>query len=201
MEHSFYVPVFVDWLPPKENETLQAYALRLKEAYIPDDAIIVGLSFGGMLATEIAKQFPLSKAILLSSAKTSSELPPYYRIGKLMPFHKWTPYALQKWFMLRIKWLFGISSKQAEQIYEDIIKRSDPRFNTWAVDAILNWKNEIIPRNIVHVHGTRDRILPHKYVNSDFTVKGGGHLMVLEQAGVISNLIRTIIVDNPILIS
>src|SRR5919198_557839 len=75
LDLSYCQPVFIDWLPPEKNEPLQEYALRLKDKFIPDDAMIVGLSFGGMLATEIAKQYPSVKPTLISSAKTKSELP------------------------------------------------------------------------------------------------------------------------------
>lgn len=201
LEHSFYDPVFIDWLPPGKNESLQEYALRLKHSCIPDDGIIVGLSFGGMLATEIAKRYPLTKSILISSAKTNEELPPVYKTGNIIPLHKWTPYRLQKWFMMRIKWMFGIRTRQAAEIYEKIICRSDPVFNTWAVEAILKWSNKTVPSNVVHIHGTDDLILPYKYVQSDFAVKGGGHLMVLEEADVISTLIRKIIIDDRVMVA
>src|SRR5882762_5671553 len=76
-------PIFISWIKPLQNETLPCYALRLKDHYkISNDATICGLSFGGMIATEIAKGFSTSKVILISSAKTKHELPPFYRLGK-----------------------------------------------------------------------------------------------------------------------
>src|SRR5690349_514525 len=201
LDYSTYSPVFIDWLPPKENELLPNYALRLKEKFLPDNAIIVGLSFGGMLATEIAKQFSSVKAILISSSKTKSELPSIYRTGKYLPFHHWSPYAFQKWFMLQIKPWFGISSERTKKIYEEIIRNSDPSFNRWAVDAILDWKNIEVPKNLVHIHGTNDRIIPYKYVACDYTVRGGGHLMIMEQAAILSELIKNIIANRPVNVS
>src|SRR5689334_2348901 len=87
LDFSAYKPIFIDWIPPKKNESLRDYAFRVKEKFLHDHAMIVGLSFGGMLATEIAKLFPSSKAILISSSKTKSELPPFYNTGKYLPFH------------------------------------------------------------------------------------------------------------------
>jgi pimeloyl-ACP methyl ester carboxylesterase len=52
---SFCEPVFINWIQPLKNESLSAYALRLKEQIRDDNPIIVGVSFGGMLATEMAK--------------------------------------------------------------------------------------------------------------------------------------------------
>ena len=53
LDLSYCEPVFIDWIKPAKKEPLKAYALRLKaEKNMPDNAVIVGLSFGGMLATE-----------------------------------------------------------------------------------------------------------------------------------------------------
>jgi pimeloyl-ACP methyl ester carboxylesterase len=201
LDLSYCEPVFVEWITPQKNETLAAYALRLKEEYIPDDAIIVGLSFGGMLATEIAKQHPSLRAIVVSSSKTKQELPPIYSIGKYFPFHRWSPYTLQKWFMLRMKSLFGIRTKKTEKIYEIIIQNSNPEFNIWAVNAILEWRNTEVPENIIHIHGTHDKILPYKYVQCHYAIEKGGHLMILEQAELFSRILKNIIVNKQLSLS
>ena len=196
LDQSSYQPVFIDWLSPKQKESLPDYALRLKEAFIPDDAIIVGLSFGGMLATEIAKKYPGIKSILVSSAKTKDELPSIYRAGKYFPLHHWAAYALQKWFMMRIDWMFGIKKARTKKIYKEIIRNSNPGFNQWAIDAILEWQNSEVPSNVIHIHGTHDKILPYKCVRPDYAVKKGGHLMVMEQADILSNFLKSIITNK-----
>jgi pimeloyl-ACP methyl ester carboxylesterase len=193
LDHSRYHPVFIDWLSPEKRESLEEYALRLKEEFMPDDAIIVGLSFGGMLATEIAKKHPDIKSILISSAKTKYELPSIYRTGKYFPLHQWSPHSLQKWFMMRIRWMFGVNRIEAQKIYADIIRNSDPAFNQWAIDAILDWENSEVPSNVIHIHGTHDKILPYKNVQSHYAVKKGGHLMVMEQADILSEFLNNII--------
>jgi len=194
LDLDFCNPVYVDWITPYKNETLEAYALRLKLEYnIPDDAFIAGLSFGGMLAAEIAKAYPSLHAILISSAKTKDEFPPFYKMGRYVSLHNWTTAKLQRWFMLNIKKLFGLKTPAYINVYEELIKNSDTEFNKWAVTALLRWKNTTIPQNIVHVHGTHDRILPYKYVKCHYTIKQGGHLMVMEQAATMSKMLKDII--------
>src|SRR4051794_38398999 len=86
LDLSFAKPVFIHWLTPIENETLPQYAMRLKEEFITEPApIIFGLSLGGMMAVEIAKAIPSSKAILISSAKTKKEIPFYWRMFSYAP--------------------------------------------------------------------------------------------------------------------
>ena len=81
-------------------------------------------------------------------------------------------------------------------VYEELIKKSDTAFNKWAVSALLHWKNTTIPENIIHVHGTHDKILPYKYITCNYTIKQGGHLMVMEQAATISKMLREIITQQ-----
>src|SRR5687768_12603951 len=79
LDLGFCEPVFIPWVRPLEGETVPAYAVRLKERIPEDFPIIVGLSFGGMVAVEIGKAFPCKKIVLLSSAKTQKEIPFYLK--------------------------------------------------------------------------------------------------------------------------
>jgi hypothetical protein len=52
-----YEPVYLDWIDPVPHESLRSYALRLAERIDKNHPfILLGLSFGGMLGTEIAKK-------------------------------------------------------------------------------------------------------------------------------------------------
>jgi len=196
LDLSFCEPVFIDWVPPQQQETLEHYALRIKEAFIPENATVIGLSFGGMLATEIAKHNSSVNSIIISSAKTIYELPAYFRSGKFLRLHYWVCGEVQKRFMLKMKWLFGINSLEGTKIYKEIINDCNPDFNRWAIDAILNWKNTDVRQNIVHIHGTHDKILPYKYVSCNYTVQKGEHLMILEQASIISAILKNVILNK-----
>jgi pimeloyl-ACP methyl ester carboxylesterase len=184
-------PIFIDWIKPLRNESLPHYALRLKEHYkIADDAVIVGLSFGGMLAIEIAKQFAQTKIIILSSAKTKNEIPVFYRLGKYVPLYKWAPDAVQTVIMLLLEKRFGITSPKGKEIYRNVVKKADITFNEWAVWALLHWDNMQIPPGVIHIHGTKDKILFYKKIKTPVTIKGGGHLMVIEMAEVVSGVLK-----------
>lgn len=45
-----YNVIHIDWILPLENETLQNYALRISENIKDENAILIGLSFGGILS-------------------------------------------------------------------------------------------------------------------------------------------------------
>lgn len=196
LDLSFCEPFFIDWINPLKKESLSSYAARIKKSFMEDDATVVGLSFGGMLATEIAKQNPNTYSILISSAKTRFEIPSWYRAGKYIPLQHLAPESFQRWFMLRMKYRLGIRNDFEKKIFTELIKRNNKEFNAWAVDALLNWDNDFVPENIIHIHGTHDKVLPYKNVKADVSLRGGEHMMILSMADVISPLIKKLALER-----
>src|SRR5687768_45663 len=70
---------FIDWIPPKHGESMQSYARRLSRQLENTEAILLGVSFGGMMAIELSRIFPVSGVVLISSIKTHAELPFWMR--------------------------------------------------------------------------------------------------------------------------
>lgn len=188
---SSFEQVFVQWLSPFRNELLADYAKRLATQLIPEnDPIIVGVSFGGMLATEIAKLKPKAKVFIISSAKTFKEIPVYFRILGYLNILKIIPIQLFKYHTKITDWFFGVKNKEESLLLASILQRTDSRFLKWALIQIVHWKNTIVPPNVIHIHGDNDRILPSKYIHSAKIIAGGGHLMILNKASEISNIIE-----------
>lgn len=193
LDLSFCEPVFIDWIIPGKNESLESYALRLRNQ-IPDvSPVIVGISFGGMLATEMAKMDAAVRAIILSSNKTKKEFPGYFRAGLYLPLYKWSPVALAKKITLRSSAILGGTTREEKKLLHQIIRESDMGFVRWAISAILHWENMTTPSNIIHVHGTADKLLPIRYVKADYRIEGGTHVMTLDKHQEISQLLEKLI--------
>jgi len=190
---SFCEPVFIEWIKPLENESLQGYALRLKEQITGPEPIVVGVSFGGMLATEIAKTDPAIKAIIISSNKVSKEFPKIYLTGKYLPLYKWIPSGFLKKATIIRSMFFSPIGQNQKKIFQQILNDTDTKFTKWAIFSILNWKNEIIPGNIIHIHGTSDKLLPYRLVKADYTIQKGSHLMIMNHHKEISELLKKLI--------
>jgi hypothetical protein len=47
--------------------------------------------------------------------------------------------------------------------------------------------------NIVHIHGTKDFILPFRFIKANVSIKKGGHLMTLNKAEELNKIIRKLI--------
>ena len=194
LDLSFCEPVFVDWISPLKNESLESYASRLRQQIPEEHPTIVGVSFGGMLASIMAKADDQIKAIIISSNKTASEFPGYLRAGKYMPVYKWLPAQFLK--SGRMSLVFGGKGKEQKQIIRAMIKDSDVAFVKWAIGAILNWKEKEVPVNIIHIHGTTDKLLPCRFTKPDHIIKGGTHLMTLYKPNEISKLLCRCILEE-----
>ena len=184
--------VHIDWILPLENETLQNYALRISENIKDENAILIGLSFGGILSVEISKIKKFKKVFLLSSAKTKFGIPFYYRFLGKLNLLRIIPSSILKRVNSLTYLVFGAKTNAEKSLLEDIVRNTDERFLKWALHQIMNWKNEIYSENIVLIQGDSDLILPHIFVKKDYLIKGGTHFMTLNQ----SKEIETIIMEN-----
>lgn len=193
LDLSFCEPIFIDWIPPQKNESLSHYAMRLKEQINDANPIVVGVSFGGMLATEMAKNDDTLKAIIISSNKIKSEFPKHLLAGKFIPLYKWIPASLLKKATLFRRLFFGPKGEKQKQIFHQILNDTDTRFTKWAIHSIMHWDNNTIPKNLVHIHGTADKLLPYRLVKADFSIQKGTHLMIMNNADEISVLLKQLI--------
>jgi pimeloyl-ACP methyl ester carboxylesterase len=193
LDFSGYKTTFIKWIQPLINESIEDYAKRLIEQIKTEKPIIIGLSFGGMMAVEIGKLINTEKIILIASAKTKFEIPLYYRFIGSLGLHKLMPANLMKQPNLISNWFFGIQSKKDKVLLATILRDTDSKFLKWAIDKIVNWQNVIIPLNLKHIHGTSDRILPHRFVLADVKIEGGGHFMTTNKVNKLNREIRKLI--------
>ena len=67
------------------------------------------------------------------------------------------------------------------------------QFVKWAMDAVLAWKNEVIPANVYHIVGDSDHVFNYKRINNAMVIKGGTHIMVFNKAKEINKLLKGIL--------
>ncbi|MGL5793295.1 MAG: alpha/beta hydrolase [Waterburya sp.] len=189
-----YQPIHIHWIEPKKGETITAYAQRLTTQIKSDCPILVGLSFGGIIAVEIAKQIATEKVILISSTKNKQEIPFYFKIWRWLPIYLLLPARFIFWVsQLLVSWFFSLETMAERKLLKAIIFDVNAKLLKWSIHQIVTWKNELVPDNIYHIHGESDRIFPLRFVHEDFSVKHGGHLMIMNQAEYLSQLIQKIV--------
>ncbi len=196
LRYDGFRPVHIRWEQPQKGETIEDYAKRLTAQIKDDNPIIVGLSFGGIIAVEIAKQIATEKVILLSTVKQTSEVPFYFKLFRALPLHRILPFKSLLWAVTwLLYWLFTPEGTDQKKLLKTILVETDPVFLKWALHRVVIWNNKEIPDNLVHIHGRSDRIFPFRFVTPDYTVEKSGHLMVMNRAEEISSLLATLVVQ------
>ncbi|MBV9389636.1 MAG: alpha/beta hydrolase [Chroococcidiopsidaceae cyanobacterium CP_BM_ER_R8_30] len=189
-----YQPVHIRWLEPERGEPIEQYAKRLTAQISSSRPIIVGLSFGGIIAVEIAKQLEVEKVIVISSAKNRGEIPPYFKMLRWFPIQRVFPFKSLLWMSYWLAyWFFSLETIAERQLLKAILLDTNARFIKWATHKVVTWKNETIPENLHHIHGLSDRIFSIRFVKPHFTVEKGGHFMIMNRAEQISTLLEQII--------
>jgi pimeloyl-ACP methyl ester carboxylesterase len=182
------VPIIsLDWIPPLQNETLTHYAIRLSQCIDQRKPFgLIGLSFGGMIAAEMARSLNPEKTIIISSVVRSVDLPWVIRIARGIAIHEVLPYRWVNLFPGILSWFFSTNHKQ---LFGDILNDTDPGFLKWALGSIIEWQNEGEPAKYVRIHGDKDRLIPLKG-KVDYIIAGGGHLMIVDKSMEVSEIIN-----------
>lgn len=189
---------YLNWLDPLPQETLTHYAQRMAAPVHSANAILIGVSFGGMVASEIARQIPVKKVIIVSSVKTSKEMPRNIRITARLKLYKFFPLnklRSHKLFNTIANKRLGAFTREEQLFAHSYRQKADLHYIKWSIQQIVNWQNNIVPQNLYHIHGDQDKIFPIKYIKPHYTISGGTHMMVLNKAEEISHIIEKILED------
>lgn len=193
IDFSDYNTKFIEWIEPNVDENINEYALRIANQIGSKKPTIIGLSFGGIIATEIAKIIETEKIILIASAKTKFEIPKIYKLIGYLKIDKIIPGKLLIIPNLILDWAFGIENNTDKLLLSEIIRDTNPKFLKWAIRQILTWNNIQTPLNTIHIHGTKDRILPYKNIQNANKIENGGHFMTIDKSEQLTKLLKQII--------
>jgi pimeloyl-ACP methyl ester carboxylesterase len=193
--------IHLKWVKHKPGESIQAYVKRLVPQIKKDTTpVLIGMSFGGIVAVELAKLVKPAKTILISSIRSKHERPIKFSLMSKLPFHKIIPGGVVARLNFWWSWALGNLTKKDRKMISEMIKEIDIDFNQWAADKAITWENEHVPDNLVQIHGTADTIFPHIYVDEKaYKIKGGTHWMVVNRAKEISQIIKKELAEQKVI--
>ncbi|MGI9552893.1 MAG: alpha/beta hydrolase [Aurantibacter sp.] len=185
----------LEWFVPNKKMSLTEYALELNKNIVHEHPVLVGVSFGGLLVQEMAKHIPVKKTIIVSSVKTSKELPKRMLFARYTKAHKVLPTSLVNNVELLAKYAFGETVTKRLALYEKYLALRDTRYLDWAIDQMINWKQTEFPENLVHIHGEKDPVFPINRIDNCIPVKNGTHTMIIHRAKWFNEHLPTIILQ------
>ncbi len=189
----------LEWITPHAQESIEDYSERLaKSIDTNEEFILAGVSFGGIIAVEIAKKLNPLKTILISSVPTYQEYPLILKFFSSIPLYKMTPESAYSNTLVQkfILHSMGLQTDQGKKIFLDMLKNSNIQFIQWAIHSLIKWRNKTIPSALMRIHGENDRVFPISKIKDACCIPGG-HSIILEDAENVNNILRTLIENTP----
>jgi hypothetical protein len=137
----------------------------------------------------MSKLMEVQKTLIISSVKTSTELPKRFRMAKFTKAYKLFPTKIVSNFEEYAKYFLGKSLKNRAEIYQKYLSVRSTTYLNWSIKNVLNWEQEKPLNNVTHIHGTSDHVFPIKHIENALEIEGGTHVMILTKAKKISKII------------
>jgi pimeloyl-ACP methyl ester carboxylesterase len=188
--------VLLEWTLPKPKETLKNYAKQMAENVKHENAILIGVSFGGVLVQEMAQYLKLRKVIIISSVKCSAELPRRMKIAKTTKAYKLIPTGLLQDVEKLVKYAFGDALKKKLKLYEKYLHMRNKIYLDWAIEQMICWERKKVDILVTHIHGDADEVFPVSHIKNFITVKDGTHAMILVKYKWFNDNLPTIILKE-----
>lgn len=187
---------FLEWLIPEKEATMESYAQRMAERVSVEGAVLVGVSFGGVVVQEMSHFLNLHKLIIISSVKTRKELPGHIKLARTTKAYKLLPTSLVTSVEDFTSLAIGPKSKKRLRLYNEYLSVRDKVYLDWAIEHMVNWKRTEVDPNVVHIHGDEDAVFPVKHIQDAIIITGGSHVMILNKGSKITELLVSIIKNS-----
>lgn len=184
-----YRRVHISWIPPLPDESLAHYAGRIKSQITEEDPYIIGLSFGGIVAVEVARQMTVHKMALISSARTRDNIDRMQSFFMKLGLYRIIPGSLLKHTNFLTHSYFGAHTEKDKKALLKLLQGTDISFFRWGLKSVADWDNREITARTIQIHGTADKVIAYRLSHPDYSINGGGHLMVFNKADTISHII------------
>lgn len=181
---SDYRIVYLEYGMPEKGQSMNSFAHTLVSQIDTTECFaLLGVSLGGMLCVELNDYVRPEYTILISSAKTSLELPKTYRFQQKIPLYKIVPKRLIRGSAILLQPLVEKDTRKEKETFKAMIQSKDALYMKRTVAMIIEWDRIETNANIIHIHGNEDHTLPLANIDKpQIIIDGGSHMMILTQA-------------------
>jgi pimeloyl-ACP methyl ester carboxylesterase len=174
------------WQVPLPKESIPAYAKRWAPSFSEGPYVLVGMSFGGMVALELAKWVNTQSVVLLSSCWETKAIQARFRV--LEQISRWVPDFIVRQGVRTLGAPVtakrqGVSSAEKDLLVQ-MSRDLDLPFARWACFSASTWQfnlsqEENLPYPLFALHGRLDRVIPLVEAPWVEVVEDGRHLLPL----------------------
>jgi len=183
-----------NWIEPFANESIVEYAKRFsQEMNEGNHVILMGQSFGGILAQEIVKLKNIKHLILLSTVQKANEMPLGFKnLARFKLYKLITRQSILATFPFWQK-AYGYHSAEDQSLFKSMAAKNSNNYFHWAINQLGSWKGAVKTenQNILRIHGDNDKTFPIKQMcKVDYLIEKGGHFAVYQKPDEVSGLIN-----------
>lgn len=187
----------IQYETPEADMNMKEYAALLgKQVDTSKPYSIVGVSLGGMLASEMTDFLDPDQTVIISSAQNRNEIPVRYAIFQKILIYRYVNGEMAKRNVIRFQPIMEPADSAHQEVFVSMISDKDPLFLERTIPMIVHWQRDTFNDDIIHIHGTRDRTLPIRNVTYDYCIEGGTHIMTLTRAEEISELLNEVLITS-----
>jgi pimeloyl-ACP methyl ester carboxylesterase len=168
------------WIEPEPGESLPDYARRMASPIDwPDRLVIGGVSFGGMVAAEIATQLRPAGLVLIATCLSARSIPTAYWFANALSNAIPTPLmGAAAQLPERFLDLFGGFDAPERRLIADMLADVSVRSLRRMADMVRQWRGVPVPTcPRLWIHGADDPVIPAKKVKPDVVIPAAGHLV------------------------
>lgn len=196
LDQELFDTIHIEYPEMERKITLQDYAkLLVDQIDTTNSYSFIGVSFGGMIISELTKILKPQKSIVVSSAQNKNEIPGRYKFMKVLPLHKILPAFMYKVGAKIAQPIVEPDRKNEKAIFKAMLNDKEPYFFKGVTKMMIGWDSVDYNENIIHIHGSNDHTLPIKNCKVDYEIDNGSHMMMLTQAKEINELINSILIN------
>jgi len=178
---------------PDRADDLSSYANRVLSELRLNGAscILGGVSFGGMLACELAARCNCRRVLLIASCRSRSAIPARnwltFWCTRIMPEAVIrTLAAPASWLLVRRE----SADRDCYQLIRDMARETPVPVLRRQAAMILGWKAPSRPAcPVFHIHGARDHLIPIRGVRPNEIVPDGGHFINVTHAEKVNHFV------------
>lgn len=182
------------WIEPRADESLDHYASRLAGSFpVTRPYALGGVSFGGMVALELARYLQPEAVVLIASCRDRRGITRRFvrqaHLGRFIPaplLRLWIGGPGARRFARRE----GLTPEHAT-LLRAMARAADCRFLRWAALASSAWEFKASLRcPVFQIHGRHDAVIPLQDDVTDEIVDDGRHLIHMTHADRVATFIQ-----------